>query len=192
MKPIFIFSISLLSICLMTSCDSMEVKNDDETVILNKTDALVALSEDDTDTENPTPEQYNNTKGINANGTLITHFDCPDSRFFPPVDLKKWNQVPVVNGRFPSYAETMNGTSIHHYGEKKNSLIKPYSMVLPKLAYVKNQSTGKNNLVIVIQIVQTAQDTVVGYRYLTGGVGGSAFHDFHFLTDDEVKKEMSK
>jgi hypothetical protein len=65
-------------------------------------------------------------------------------------------------------------------------------MVLPKLAYVKNPSTGKNNLVIVIQIVQTAQDTVVGYRYLTGGVGGSVFHDFHFLTEDEVKKEMSK
>ena len=96
-----------------------------------------------------------------------------------------------MNDRFPSYAETMNGTSIHHYGEKKNSLIKPYSMLLPKLAYLKTSSEN-NKLVIVIQIVQTAQDTVVGYRYLTGGVGGSAFHNFHFLTEDEVKKEMSK
>lgn len=61
-------------------------------------------------------------------------------------------------------------------------------MTLPKLAYYKNASTGKDNLVVVIQIVQTAKDTVVGYRYLTGGVGGSVFHDFRFLTDEEVKK----
>ena len=36
----------------------------------------------------------------------------------------------------------------------------------------------------------TAKDTIVGYRYLTGGVGGSTFHDFRFLTEEEVKKAM--
>jgi hypothetical protein len=72
---------------------------------------------------------------------------------------------------------------------------------LPKLAYrlkhdkqnefERNTSNGqqisKAGIVVVIQIVQTAKDTIVGYRYLTGGCGGSAFHDFHFLTDSEVK-----
>jgi hypothetical protein len=146
--------------------------------------------------------QYNNTKGYAENGKIITEFDCPDSKFFPPIDLKAWDKIPVVNGRFPTYAETMDGTSIHHYGEKENPAIKPYDMPLPKLAYRinthhrtefenKHQRTLAD-LVVVIQVVRTVSDTLVGFRYLTGGCGGSVFRDFHFLTDDEVKKVVGQ
>ncbi len=131
---------------------------------------------------------YNNTKGFFENGDIIRDFDCPDSRFFPPVDINDWHKVPVVTGRLPRYAETMNGTAIAHYGEKANDKVKPYNMSLPRLAYYNNPQTGKETLVIVIQVTQTATDTVVGYRYLTGGCGGSAFYRFHFLTKEEVKK----
>ena len=192
MKTILLLPTVLFSFILIQSCDSKQTSENDDAIILNKTDLYMGLGDIEPDYENPTPEQYANTKGYWENGQLITHFDCPDSRFFPPIDIKLWDKIPVVNERFPTYAETMKGISIHHYGEKKNALIKPYAMTLPKLAYYKNASTGKDNIVVVIQIVQTAKDTVVGYRYLKGGVGGSVFHDFGFLTDEEVKKEISK
>lgn len=146
--------------------------------------------------------EYNKTKGYSENGQIITDFDCPD-RFFPPIDIKSWYKTRIVNGRFPTYEETMNGTSIYHYGEKENPEVKPYNMTLPKLAYI-NRSTKyvfgskiynrvmQNEVVVVIQIVQTAKDTIVGYRYLTGGCGGSKFYRLRFLTDEEVKKEIKK
>ena len=134
-------------------------------------------------------DEYNNTKGYWENGQLITEFDCPDSKDFPPVDIKLWDKVPVVNGRFPTYEETKNGISIHHYGEKANPNIKPYNMTLPKLASCYNYVTKSNDkLVIVIQIVQTSKDTVVGFRYLSGGCGGATFSHFYFLTDEEIRK----
>jgi hypothetical protein len=45
---------------------------------------------------------------------------------------------------------------------------------------------------VVIQIAQSAKDTIVGYRFLTGGVGGSKISDYHFLNDDEVKKAVEQ
>lgn len=129
------------------------------------------------------------TKGERG-GEIYTHFDCPDSRFFSPIDIKTWDKTPVVNGRLPTYEETLDGMSIHHYGEKENAYVKPYTMTLPKLASIYRPSTGKDEIVLVIQIVQTYKDTVVGYRYFSGGCGGSLFRDFHFLTDEEIKKAV--
>ena len=136
-----------------------------------------------------TPEEYNNTRGYWENGQIITEFNCPDAvKSFPPIDLKSWYKIPAVNGRLPTYEETQNGTAIHHYGEKKNPNIRPYTMWLPKLAYRHNPATGKDELVVVIQVVQTKKDTIVGFRYITGGCGGSLFRDYRLLTDEEVNR----
>jgi hypothetical protein len=82
-----------------------------------------------------TQDAYDNTKGCCENGDIVTYFYCPDAvSTFPPIDMKDWDKVPAVNGRLRTYKETMNGTAIHHYGEKANNLIKPYPMTLPKLA----------------------------------------------------------
>jgi len=136
-------------------------------------------------------DEYNNTKGLWESGDLITEFDCPDAKDFPPIDIKFWDKITVVNHRLPTYEETQNGTSIHHYGEK-SSIIMPYYMTLPKLATYYNHVTNpKDIIVVVIQIVQTCKDTVVGFRYLTGGCGGSTFSKFHFLTDEETKSVVN-
>jgi hypothetical protein len=133
--------------------------------------------------------EYNNNKGFWESGQLITEFDCPDAhRDFPPVNMKQWYKVPVVNGRLPSYEETKNGAALHHYGEKENPNVKPYNMLLPKLATYYNPLMNTNQIVIVIQIAQTAKDTVVSFRYPGGGCGGNTFSHFHFLNNDEVKK----
>jgi len=177
-------AISLISI---QSCDK---KESNDTVSFNNT-------------EKPKPvynaAQYNNTKGYWNNGAIITKFYCPDAKsMFPPIDLSSWDKTPAVNGRFPTYEETMNGTSIHHYGEKENAFVKPYYLKLPKLAryigptLISERSPEKDELLVVIQIVQTATDTIVGYRFLSGGVGGSLIRDYHFLSEAEVKEAVGK
>lgn len=187
MKTGLFFLSIIVTIFLMPCC---KTDTPDYALVDPCANNTYTFTKSEIDIEHPTPEQYNNTKGYWPNGDLITHFDCPDSKFFPPINLKYWDKIPVVNGRFPTYAETMEGISIHHYGEKKNKFIKPYPITLPKLAYFKNPSTGIKQLVVVIQMVYTAKDTVVGYRYIKGGVGGSLFKDFYFLTNDEVKSEI--
>lgn len=180
-------SISSLTICLgitalFYSCSNTEVK-----------ETLISAP------KNYTTEQYNNTKGYWPTGQIISKFYCPDAvTEFPPIDVKKWDKTPAVSGRLPTYEETMNGTSIHHYGEKETKLVKAYNMQLPKLARYINPSISsvdspkKDELVVVVQIVQTPEDTIVGYRFLSGGVGGSVYRDFHFLTDEEVKEVVNK
>ena len=145
-----------------------------------------------------------NTDGYWENGEVISHFDCPDSKFFPPIDINNWNKVEAVSGRLPTYKETLLGKSIHMYNGKKNPEVKVYPTTLPKLAYFYggnndgeyqvNEHTGKlvkkPLLVVVIQMVRSANDTLIGFRYITGGCGGSVMHDFHLLTEDEIAKAI--
>ncbi|MCD6017564.1 MAG: hypothetical protein K0S53_685 [Bacteroidetes bacterium] len=126
-------------------------------------------------------------KGYNETG-IYKNFDCPDDLSFAPIDIRYWNKTPAITGRLPTYEDIKDGKAINFYGGFEQA--RPFYMKLPKLAYVYSQYKRKTELVVVIQIVQTSTDTVVGYRYLSGGCGGSMFHDFHFLTDEEIKKEM--
>ena len=185
MKKLKFLSLLIISLIFILSCADEQVANTERSKpVLN-------------------PDEYNNTKGYWENGEIITKWDCPDAvSFFPPIDIKLWDKTPAVNGRFPTYEETKNGTAIHHYGEKEDPYVKPYNMILPKLAYYDHcvklsefdarhtREWTQNDIVVVIQIVQTPKDTIVGFRYLSGGVGGSLFRDFHFLTDEEVKKAV--
>ncbi|HQS06732.1 MAG: hypothetical protein B7X86_08910 [Sphingobacteriales bacterium 17-39-43] len=113
------------------------------------------------------------------------------AELFPPIRVKEWERTPVVNGRLPTKEEIDNGTALLYY-PNPGSDVKAYDMKLPKLAYYSYPKSGKKELVVVIQIVQSKQDTVVGYRPLTGLNGASVFSHFQFLTDEEVKELMEK
>lgn len=114
---------------------------------------------------------------------------CPDNvTNFPPVDRLFWDKVPVVNDRLPTYEETQNGPALIYYDINKTPDAKPYKMKLPKLASLFCSGSNREETVIVIQITQTAEDTVAGYRFFSGGNGTSDFRNLHFLTDDEIKK----
>lgn len=110
---------------------------------------------------------------------------------YPPIQLKDWEKTPVINGRLPTEEETKNGNSLLYYPNPGPD-VKPYNMTLPKLAYYTDPKTKKQTLVVVIQIVQTAQDTMVAYRPLSGLNGASIFRDFRFLTEEEVKNVQLK
>jgi hypothetical protein len=134
-------------------------------------------------------DSFNKERGQTGNSGWF----CPDnSKGFPPVDITSWDKVPVVNGRLPEFEETENGTSLIYYDAKKTPDAKPYALKLPKLATFYCPFTEKEETVIVIQIVQTSRDTVAGYRFLTGGNGTADFRDFHFLTDNEIKKAVNQ
>jgi hypothetical protein len=142
-----------------------------------------------------------NTSGYWEDGNIVTKFYCPDAiMFFPEVDIRSWYKIPVVNGRLPTKKETVTGRSIHTYKGNKNPDVKALNITLPKLAYRKNAAPKMRydpihnkivegpEIVIVIQMVQTKKDTLVGYRFLTGGCGGALLREFQFLTDKEVKE----
>ena len=113
------------------------------------------------------------------------------AELFPPIPIKEWEKTPVVNGRLPTKEDIDKGTALLYYPNPGRD-VKAYDMKLPKLAYYSYPKSGKKELVVVIQIVQSKQDTVVGYRPLTGLNGASVFSHFQFLTDEEVKKLMEK
>jgi hypothetical protein len=112
---------------------------------------------------------------------------CPDNlKGFPPVNVAELANVPVVNGRMPTEAETRNGTSLMYFDPAEYPTAKPLDLVLPKLAHYYANHTKQMELVVVIQAVVVGADTVVGFRYLNGGNGTSWFTEVTFLTDKEV------
>ncbi|MES2566207.1 MAG: hypothetical protein V4565_05040 [Bacteroidota bacterium] len=168
------FILSTISFLLFQSCNPITNKEENQTSVApdyesNKKETISSID----------------TKGYNETG-LYKKFDCPDDLAFAPIDLMHWATTPVVNNRLATYEETKSGLAIHHYQGYPG--VRPFYLKLPKLAYTYSPSKRKTELVVVIQIVQTAEDTIVGYRYLSGGCGGSLYRDFHFLTDDEIQK----
>lgn len=193
MKAFQLIFISAICLCSLQSCDKVvAIEKTKDTTKVNPTEKNTIGSNEATTEYDLNHVVYSDTKGIGANGEVYTSFDCPDALSFPPINIKTWDKTPVVNGRLPTYEETHNGMSIHHYGGEANKFVKVYDMTLPRLASVYSNRTKQYETVVVIQIVQTAKDTVVGYRYLTGGCGGSLFRNFHFLTVPEIQKATGR
>jgi hypothetical protein len=113
---------------------------------------------------------------------------CPDNlNGFPAVDIKDWKNVPVVNGRMATKEETQNGTSLIFVDLEKYPDAKPLDMQMPQLARYYSRHTKKEEVVIVIQVVNISNDSVVGFRYLNGGNGSARFDEIRFLSDQEVE-----
>ncbi len=145
----------------------------------------------------PWSNNYNDkpksTRKLNPDRDKNNWWNCPDNiKGFPPLDIKDWNKAPALNRRLPTYEETENGTSLILYDSIVYPDAKAYDIDLPRLASFANPYTGIKDTVIIIQVVQTNFDTIVGYRYLTGGNGTYNFRAFHFLTDEEVKKAVGE
>jgi hypothetical protein len=143
--------------------------------------------------ENPNSYPATKTHKLNPNRDKQNWWHCPDNyRDFPPLSLKDWSKAPALNRKLPEYLGMTDGSSLIYYPPSVYPDAKAYDMDLPRLASFANPYTNKVDTVIVIQVVQTDLDTVVGYRYLTGGNGTYNFKSFHFLTDEEVKNAVGK
>jgi hypothetical protein len=112
---------------------------------------------------------------------------CPDNlNGFPAVDIINWKSVPVVNGRMATKEETQNGTSIIFVDDKKYPDAKHLDIKMPKLARYYNRSSGKKEIIIVIQALNISNDSIVGFRYLNGGNGSSRLDEIKFLSDKDI------
>lgn len=113
---------------------------------------------------------------------------CPDNlNGFPAVDIRNWQNVPVVNGRMATKEETQNGTSLIYVDLEKYPDAKPLEMEMPRLARYYSRHTKKQEVVIVIQALNISNDSIVGFRYLNGGNGSGRLDEVRFLSDQEVE-----
>lgn len=113
---------------------------------------------------------------------------CPDNlNGFPAVDIINWQSVPVVNGRMATKEETQNGTSLIFVDDEKYPDAKPLDIKMPKLARYFNRSSGKKEIIIVIQALNISNDSVVGFRYLNGGNGSARLNEIKLLSDKEIE-----
>ena len=114
---------------------------------------------------------------------------CPDNlNGFPAVAINNWKNVPVVNGRLPTREETQNGSALIYVDPAKFPNAKPLNMQMPKLASYFNESSKKDELVIVIQALNILKDTVVGFRYLNGGNGSARLNEIKILKENEINQ----
>ena len=182
MKKLTLTVASLL-LLMITSCK----KSAEQIAVEEEKQKLDSITRRDIRIKRTLNSQEAFTMGVG--GSRNSGWYCPDNvRGFPPVDIKSWYKVRVVNGRLPTYEESQNGTSLIYYDVHETPDAKPYNMVMPRLASVYSDFTQQQEIIIVIQVVQTSKDTLAGYRFLTGGNGTSDFRDIHFFTNDEVNK----
>ena len=142
-----------------------------------------------------TPVDNNDVKVSNQkNETIKTEphryggWYCPDNlNGFPAVDITKWKNVPVVNGRMATKEETHNGSSLIFVDAEKYPNAKALDISMPKLASFYNHSSKKEDLIIVIQAINVANDSIVGFRYLNGGNGSARLNEVRFLSDNEIE-----
>ncbi len=113
---------------------------------------------------------------------------CPDNlNGFPAVDITKWKYVPIVNGRMATKEETQNGTSLIFVDQVKYPHAKILDITMPKLASFYNESSNREELIIVIQAINVDNDSIVGFRYLNGGNGSARLNEVRFLSDNEIE-----
>ena len=112
---------------------------------------------------------------------------CPDNlNGFPPVDIADWNKVPVVNGRMATKEETQTSASLIYVDTDQYPDAKPLDITVPKLATFFNSYSKREELIIVIQAIEVANDSIVGFRYLNGGNGSARLHEVQFLDEQEI------
>jgi hypothetical protein len=151
---------------------------------------LMACTQNKSSDENIIAE--NPTKKMNVIKQVPHNYGgyyCPDNLDgFPAVDIKDWENVPVVNGRMATREETQNGTSLIFVDDEKYPNAKPLDMKMPKLARFYNHNSGKKELIIVIQALNISNDSIVGFRYLNGGNGSARMGEVKFLSNEEIEK----
>lgn len=112
---------------------------------------------------------------------------CPDNlNGFPPMDIQDLDQVSVITDRLPTKAETQDGRSLIYIDPILHPDARPLDMDLPRLGRTYSRTGGDDEIVIIIQAVIIGVDTIVGYRYPTGGNGSGWCNEVTWLTDAEV------
>ncbi len=111
---------------------------------------------------------------------------CPDNFGFKPVNIQELDQVPAIHDRLPTKEEASNGTSLIYVDSSKYPDAFPLEMELPRLAKIYNPYKEMSELIIVIQAIVIGEDTILGYRFPSGGNGSAWIGQVSFLSKNAV------
>ena len=112
---------------------------------------------------------------------------CPDNLFgFPPVNIHQLDKVPAISNRLPTEAEVQTEASLIFVDTEKYPDAQAINMDLPRVARIYSEYSKMEELVIVIQAVAIGEDSIVGYRFPSGGNGSAWLDQVTFLTDAEI------
>jgi hypothetical protein len=165
-KDRILFFTLLFSFVLITSCSQHE-------------DAI--------DQEEPTIEETKEAAPVAKEPHPYGGWYCPDNfGGFPPIDIQDLDQITVVSDRLPTLEEAQNGTALMFIDEAEFPGAKPLDIELPQAALIYSQQSGLTELIIVIQAIVVQNDTVVGYRFPSGGNGTAWYSDVDFLSTTDV------
>lgn len=123
--------------------------------------------------------------------TLEKTIPVNDSILWTPINIKLWDKTPAINGRVAT-EEDVKMCSAVYYINNNGVEHNWYKIQLPKLAYLTDSETKKEELVVVIQVETTAKDTIAGYRNIGGGNGACLFYELRFLDAKTVKTIVGK
>lgn len=113
---------------------------------------------------------------------------CPDNlKGFPPIDIQDLDQIQVVTDRLPTKEETQDGRALMYIDPILHPSARPLDLGLPRLARTYSRTSDDQELIIIIQAAIIGVDTIVGYRYPTGGNGSGWYDEVILLTDAEIK-----
>ncbi|WP_066757752.1 hypothetical protein [Crocinitomix algicola] len=114
---------------------------------------------------------------------------CPDNLMgFPPVDITNWQNVPVIEGRFPTEEEVKTEASLILIDQNKYPNSKILPIKTPQLATYASPHTYRDEIIIIIQAIQIDTDSIVGFRYLNGGNGSAHLSEVKFLNQNQINE----
>ena len=147
---------------------------------------------------NQSQELNEATEDAQIEETVSTKYDephqyggwfCPDNLGgFPPMDVQDIYELQVISDRLPTKEETYDGTSLIYIDTEKHLDARPLDIILPKVGRIYSRHNQMNELVIVIQALVISNDTVVGYRFPSGGNGSAWYGEIDFLSNQELEE----
>lgn len=162
--------ISLISMMIFLNSCAQDTKPKD---VKESKEITEVAEEEDSESPYTEPHQYGG-------------WYCPDNMGFEPMDVADLSSIKVITDRMPTKEETQNGTALMYLPKDKFPDARPLEIDLPALAYVKSSNTGMDELAIVIQAFIAGTDTIIGYRFPSGGNGSAWYGEATFLTADEA------
>lgn len=103
-----------------------------------------------------------------------------------PIELSRWNITPCIEGRLATEDDVREGRAAF-YLKGDPSTLSPVILHLPRCAILRDQETGREIPVIVIQAEKTPKMTALGYRPLAGGNGICTMDEVEFVTDKDER-----
>ncbi|MDY3351823.1 hypothetical protein PG357_07465 [Riemerella anatipestifer] len=104
-----------------------------------------------------------------------------------PLNLQNWRNTPSTNNRVATIEDVEKGRAVFVIENVSPSSLKPYKIELPKLAYWNDVELGQRKLVVIIQVEETPDGIITGYKDFEGKYGVGFFYEFEILSESQVK-----